>query len=624
MLWAFGLVIMIVVTVAIGVSYALARKVLVDEVSKRLSTEASEKSNAVDSWLYERSRELHLQAFTLFGLIAEYNKATSKRQRDDVRNELRRYLRNSSGADDAFHLKMVLHPETAEVLVATDVREEGKFKETRRYFQQGKEKIFVQTSFFRMQTTAPSIVVATPIRSLGGTLSGVLVGFANLSELASIVEQGIYSVQITASHDSYIIDKRGIFVTPSKFMVPGVSRQFIKRIPFVDQCLHGGFGQWNGLDYRDVPVISAFRWLPGRELCLIIQVDQAEVLVPANQLAMTLIVIAFFSILGGLFICWILALNLSKPLLRLRDLSEQFGAGDLHARLYEARTDEIGQLGAAFNAMADALQQRDGEIQSLNQDLHDRIVRLQEAQAELVKREKLATLGRLTATVSHELRNPLAAMSSGLAVLRRRLPMGNERVVRAMELIVRNIKRCDRIIDEMLDFTRSHEGQMESTVLDEWLSELLEELDTPAGLIIEYRLGLHDSTVLMDRERMRRAFINVFENSCQSHGRENDGRVVNGAHVRISSQCCDSYVEVVVEDNGSGIAEDVLPKIFEPLFSTKSFGIGLGMPIVKQIMEQMHGGIKVDSVLGEGTRVVLWLPLMVSAPMAIPAKPDSV
>ncbi len=103
--------------------------------------------------------------------------------------------------------------------------------------------------------------------------------------------------------------------------------------------------------------------------------------------------------------------------------------------------------------------------------------------------------------------------------------------------------------------------------------------------------------------------INVFENACQAITGKDDDRAGLGKGVlTIKTRQSQGRAEVIFEDNGPGIAPDVLPKIFEPLFSTKGFGVGLGLPVVKQIMEQQGGGIEVETEEGRGTRFVLRLP----------------
>ena len=253
------------------------------------------------------------------------------------------------------------------------------------------------------------------------------------------------------------------------------------------------------------------------------------------------------------------------------------------------------------------------ELAALNENLEKRIeertAELRAAQTELLRKERLATLGQLTATVSHELRNPLGVIRTSNFIVRDGLKGEVPRVKRALERIERNVIRCDRIIDEMLDFTRIRDLEPEATAINVWLGDLLDEQPLPEGVKLCKEFGALEASVSFDHDRFRRAVINVFENACQAITGKGDERAGLGKGVlTVTTRKTDGRVEVVFEDSGPGIAPDVLPRIFEPLFSTKGFGVGLGLSVVKQIMEQHGGGIEVETEEGRGTRIVLRLP----------------
>jgi signal transduction histidine kinase len=180
----------------------------------------------------------------------------------------------------------------------------------------------------------------------------------------------------------------------------------------------------------------------------------------------------------------------------------------------------------------------------------------------------------------------------------------------ALARIERSAGRCDQIIDELLDFTRIHGAQPRLLDLDPWLGKVLAEQPVQADIQIETRLGLGHRHVEVDPERLRRAVINLYDNACQAMAeRQVSGHRGYRARLTVTTRRTPERVELEFADNGSGIEDEVLPRIFEPLYSTKGFGVGLGLPIVKQIMEQMRGGVDVDSARGRGTRFVLWLPV---------------
>ena len=261
----------------------------------------------------------------------------------------------------------------------------------------------------------------------------------------------------------------------------------------------------------------------------------------------------------------------------------------------ERKKDEV-EIGRYRNHLEELVEQRTDE--------------LNEAQGELLRKERLATLGQLTATVSHELRNPLGAIRPSLYVLQKKSDPNDQRLQQAIERIDRNIDRCDNIIDELLDFTRITELNLRPVRVDEWLNSVIDEQIIPEGLHIEKDFSLKELELNVDTDRLRRAVINVFENGCHAMMDGNQQIVKDkDAHIKIKTTSNKNRVEMSITDTGSGISEDVLRKIFEPLFSTKGFGVGLGMPTVKQIMEQHGGGINIESEEGKGATITLWLPV---------------
>ncbi|MCK4951291.1 MAG: PAS domain S-box protein [Gammaproteobacteria bacterium] len=246
----------------------------------------------------------------------------------------------------------------------------------------------------------------------------------------------------------------------------------------------------------------------------------------------------------------------------------------------------------------------------LEELVKDRTHELEVAQYELVRKERLATLGQLTATVSHELRNPLAAMRLSLYFIQKNTGVENEKLRQAVERLDRNVTRCDHIIDELLDFTRVTDMELKTVVFDDWLESMLAEHPVPEEIQFRRELSLGDLEVDIDPNRLRRAVVNTIENACHAMREGKDpNRVIENARLTVTTETKAGRIEIGIQDTGTGIPEDAVEKIFEPLFSTKSFGVGLGMPIIEQIMEQHSGGVDIDSEVGKGTTVTLWISL---------------
>ena len=246
----------------------------------------------------------------------------------------------------------------------------------------------------------------------------------------------------------------------------------------------------------------------------------------------------------------------------------------------------------------------------LRKKLKERSDELEVAQDELIRKERLAVLGKLIATVSHELRNPLGTIRSSIFSLGEKLRNRSLGVERILDRADRNVLRCDRIIEELLDYSRTRNPILETTALDEWVEEFLNETVTPDGIILQKDLR-SGAKARLDREWLRRCLQNVINNAFQAmleKMREQPLTTPVKHTLTVSTQLSNERIEIRIADTGTGISDEELPKIFTPLHSTRGFGVGLGLPIVNQLMQSHRGGVEVSSEPGCGTTVTLWLP----------------
>lgn len=237
-------------------------------------------------------------------------------------------------------------------------------------------------------------------------------------------------------------------------------------------------------------------------------------------------------------------------------------------------------------------------------DLVASLEKLRKTQQELASNERLAAIGQITATVSHELRNPLGTLVTSAEVLRRSLKDADEPVVGELQRLQRNAWRCVRIIEDLLDFSRKSPPILGRIAVDRWVERQMREHDLATAERVTLQLGA-GCDILADGERLRQAFSNVLQNALQAC----ESKPVGQAHIVVSTELRRDRVFLSVTDNGEGMAREVAQRVFEPLFSTKAFGVGLGMPLVKRILEQHQGDVVVDSRVGEGTTVSLILPV---------------
>ncbi|HUQ36166.1 MAG TPA: HAMP domain-containing sensor histidine kinase [Aestuariivirga sp.] len=261
-----------------------------------------------------------------------------------------------------------------------------------------------------------------------------------------------------------------------------------------------------------------------------------------------------------------------------------------------------------------ALQLVNDDITRLNIDLAEKMRQLREAHDEIIKKGKLAQMGQLVATVAHELRNPLSAVRTSAYLLKRKLAGHSVNVDTQLERIDNSVARCDAVITQFLDYAKSHHLEYKEFPFDNWVVKLIEEeaQKLPEVIQVECNLGLDGVSASFDPNRLSRVIINLISNASEAMvGKGDDPKKFKTQTPKISVVTRQSQrgIEIDVSDNGPGIAEEQIPKILEPLFTTKSFGTGLGLPAAIQVLEQHRGGLQINGGLGKGATFTAWIPV---------------
>ncbi len=308
------------------------------------------------------------------------------------------------------------------------------------------------------------------------------------------------------------------------------------------------------------------------------------------------LVIAILSCFVGFH--WIVG----KPLKLLIGAMQESSQTGKMVRVAHKQKDELGYVIQTYNQMQDKLEDATQELEA---KVEERTRELVELQAKLLQQERLATFGKLTATVSHEIRNPLAAIRNSLFAIRRQSGEENERVHKALDRAERSVGRCDNIIGDLLEFTRSHAVEPEPTVLANYLDTVLSEIAFPREVSVERKFATGLPKIDLDPTLFRRVIFNLVENAIEAIGERGDGKGVVTIAIGQNGRDC----ELSVTDDGPGIKDDVLQNIFEPLFSTKSFGAGLGLATVKSLVEAHGASLHVETVRGRGTTFSVRFPM---------------
>jgi signal transduction histidine kinase len=221
---------------------------------------------------------------------------------------------------------------------------------------------------------------------------------------------------------------------------------------------------------------------------------------------------------------------------------------------------------------------------------------------DLVTKEILAILGRLTATIAHDVRNPLGTINTSVFSIKTAIEKNQpERIERALKLAERNIRKCDQILAEFIDITQKVEINTTPVNIDAWIRGFFEEQTFPPGIECIQNFN-SDYAVSIDPDKLRRALSNIIKNAIQAM-KDNEG-----GKLTVQTSMEEGLLVISVSDTGKGIPDDILPRIYEPLFSSKRFGVGLGLTVTREIVEKHGGTITVESRKDSGTKVTLKIP----------------
>lgn len=233
------------------------------------------------------------------------------------------------------------------------------------------------------------------------------------------------------------------------------------------------------------------------------------------------------------------------------------------------------------------------------------VTKLLHLEERLKQNEKLAAVGQLAAGIAHEIRNPLASMSASIEMLRGSLPVdGSFREnQQLMEIAIREIDRLNRLVSEFLDFVKPEKGRLSPVALRELLQEIVagaqRSKDFKAGVTINEQY--EEVQALGNSEKLKQVIWNLVMNAVQAMQK-------NGAIEVGCAPVNNTRVKFWVQDQGQGMSEETLSHLYEPFFTTKDKGTGLGLATAYKIVEAHHGEIRVKSTVGVGTRFEIWLP----------------
>ncbi len=274
-----------------------------------------------------------------------------------------------------------------------------------------------------------------------------------------------------------------------------------------------------------------------------------------------------------------------RPLRRLRDAARRVAAGEYGSRIDEKGPAEVKDLARELNSMAHAVEERERE---------------------LVRSERLAAVGKMAAMITHEVRNPLSSSGLNTELLDDELGENQKEARELVQAIHREVDRLTAITEEYLTFARMPKPKTAPEAVNTLVGSLVgfvrPDLATK-GVKLDVDLADGDPIAQIDAAQMRQCLINLVRNASEAVVTKGGGTVTLRTR-----RATGDRITIEVQDDGPGIAPEVLPRMFDPFFSTKEGGSGLGLALTQQIVKDHGGDLSVESTVGRGTTFTVSVP----------------
>lgn len=484
------------------------------------------------------------------------------------------------------------------VLVSTDERQEGKFLDNQPYFSQGKIGTFIQNVYYAMSIQKPAMTISAPLMDAKSQTIAVLAGRLDLMELSKIMVKGS---PLGHAEDTYLVNNFNFYVTEPRYGKGVALKQSIHTHGVVSALSKtDGVGFYP--DYRGIPVIGAYQWMPKWELALITEVDQKQAFAPILSFRKTVLTIALFISLVAAVFGWISAYTVTTPLRQLVEATEKIGEGQLDIVLDTHRRGEVADLARSFSRMLARLDRTLVSRDTLRAEVEER------KKAEALREQTLVALQRSNAELqqfayvaSHDLQEPLRMVSSYTQLLANRYDTQlDDKAKKFIHYAVDGAMRMQQLIQDLLSLSRvtTHgEGLVgvdSRLAVDRAMANLEAAITETGAHIWIDTLPM----VTADATQLAQLFQNLINNAIKFRG-----HVL--PHIRIWAEKNGHFWQFNIADNGIGIDAQYKEKIFiifQRLHARHEYpGTGIGLAICKRIVERHGGRIWFSSAAGKGS-----------------------
>lgn len=583
----FFLVISIIpLSAVVYISHDYSKEAIRESVMSNLLGATENTGNAIDNWIDARKDDIR---------VISQSRIASTQQKEHFIEYLDTFEREHRGVYREFY---VLDP--GGNITFSNLNRTGNEGRERFFIEASKGKIYVSDVYLSKIAGTPEIIIASPLSKNGVTI-GVLAARVSLENLYRTIEK----IDIGKSGEVFIVNQNGYIIfheNRSRILLDNINNNFaVKEVTYEKN----GISEY--VNYKGEKVLGSYYWLPLYRWGLIAEKNIDEAYAGVLLLGQVMLGISLLAVMGVIFLAITVSGNITRPIKSLEDGALGILRGNFKPIPVSSK-NEIGRLTEIFNSTAsdliDIRKKLEAKIELANKDLEEKNKELTVANEELKKLDELKS--DFLSMVSHELKTPLSSMKISTEYLQSDVNSDPVDRKEMLQIILRNIDRQTRLINDILDLSKIEAGKTELQLAKVEIRELAETsyenirqlaLKKNISIILDIQDNL--SAVMADREKLIIVLNNLFDNAVKF--------TPEGGSIILSAKEDKNWIEISMKDTGIGMEKEKLEKIFDKFYQVdsssrrKTGGCGLGLSISSGIIQAHESVIHVESEPGKGS-----------------------
>ncbi len=577
-------------------SIQTTEKLIISMVMRQLDNAATDKAAILERWLDERKADMEVVAGS--SIVRSMDPAGISPYLELIREKYGVYKDLTVISDDG---GIIYNNRRIPSTKPPAAKRQGTMQE---------DSLHISEITYAPEDKESSFFISAPVKNDSGEFAGTVYGRVGTSKIINL----ILNISLGETGECYLVNEEGRFLAhkePHRILTENISQSDSFKNIFEKRDRNKAY-----LDYRGIEVLGMSKNVGGTNWYIVVEQDRDEAFQSASTLKSIIYLTVFLCIGSAFMLTWMLSYNIVSPIRNLSQYAEMMADSNFDRAIVKtARNDEIGMLYRAFEDMYKKLQQRHEHLKEKvglkEEKLKETGLILEKTKRVAERSEKFAAMGRMGAAVAHEIRTPLTSLKLFLESAQEQIskcPEDEE----DFQVAMKQINRIETSINRFLDFVKPQDlvfSVIDAKLLIEDVLYMIRPLANRQECTLEADIEKDLPQIFGDRKLLAEALVNLMVNSLEAVSQHGTVSVAAAQDLLEKNGTRVPCVRIDVRDTGQGIAEDQMESLFEPFYTTKASGTGLGLPLVMNTVKDHGGVIRVKSRIYEGTVFSLFIPL---------------